>query len=222
MAGLDRATVYGLRAVTWLAGLAVSGAPMPVVASERGRLGELADFAAPIATRGLELIWQGLDQQPSLMLAGAVASAVPLVGATAALMRAMGRRARRRAVLRDLSVKGPPTAGHRPNFAWLQVENRGIPPLRLGELARIGCSQDCDLAIGGSGVAEIHALIQRTPDSEFIIFDVSDAGNGGLAVNGQPARKCNLRDGDRIEIGSARVVFHAKWMSRAGERPAAA
>lgn len=223
MAAHDRATAIGLRVAARLAGavaFAAAAVPALAAASERGQLAELADLASPVLAHGLELFWQGLDQQPSLMLAGAVATAVPLVSATAALVRAIGRSARRRAVKAELDGKTPTTGGRRPNLAWLQVEDGGTPPLRLGELVRIGCSTDCDLELGDSGIAEIHALIQRTPDSEFIIFDVSDDSEAGLAVNGQPARRCRLRDGDRIEIGSARVVFHAKWTSPTSGQPA--
>jgi hypothetical protein len=224
MAAHDGAIANRLRLASRRAGavvFAVAGSAGPALASaaEKGRLGELADLVAPVLERGVELFWLGLDRQPSLMLAGAVASAVPLVAASAALLRTIARRARHRAALREIDGKTPTTSGRGPNLAWLQVENRGTPPLRLGELARIGCSEDCDLALGHSGVAEIHALIQRTPDCEFIIFDVSDDRDAGLAVNGTPSRRCRLRDGDRIEIGSACVVFHAKWTSQAAGQP---
>lgn len=222
MAALERATAYGLRAATWLAGAMALVSATPAAAAGMGYLSDLADLAAPAAARGLELVWQGFDQQPSIMLAGAVASAVPLVGAAAALARSLGRLARRRAALREQGSAAPRTAEHNPNLAWLQVEHRGTPPLRLGELVRIGCSADCDLALGDSGVADIHALIQRTPDSEFVIFDVSDADEGGLTVNGKLSSRRRLRDGDRIGIGTAHVVFHAKSSSQTNGHPAAA
>jgi hypothetical protein len=188
-------------------------------ASEMGRLAEMAEGAAPALTRSLELAWHALSRNPSLMLAVAVASAVPLVAIAAALLRAIGRRMRRWSARRQFAPDAASTANRPPNLAWLQVENRGMPPLALGELVRIGRSTDCDLALGGSGVADIHALIQRTPDCEFIIFDVSD-DESGLAVNGKPSRQCRLRDGDRIEIGTACVVFHARWSSRVSGPPA--
>lgn len=222
MARFDRARSFGLRACFWLASIYASGIAAPANASEGTQLDELTSLGARLAARCLELIWQGLDQQPSLMLAGAVASAVPVFGATAAVIRALGRRARRRAALRSLNGKPSPAINRGPNLAWLQVEDRNSPPLRLGELARIGCSSDCDLALGDGSVAGIHALVQRTPDSEFIIFDVSEGEAGSLAINGQPARRRSLRDGDRIEIGNTRVVFHAKWTSGTSDRPEAA
>jgi len=184
--------------------------------------GTLTELASPYLSHGLHLFWQGVEQQPSLMLAGAMATAVPLVGAIAAILRAMSRRARFRARMRQLATHVPPAGAIRPNLAWLQIESHQAPPLRLGELLRIGGSSDCDLTLAESGIAGIHALIQRTPDSEFVIFDVSDATEAQLAVNGTPSRRCSLNDGDRIEIGGTRVVFHAKWVSEASGQPALA
>lgn len=158
------------------------------------------------------LVRHGLDRQPTLMLAGAAAAAVPVVAGVATLLRALGRlRAPEPGPARD----APVTTGRAPaRTAWIEVEDAATPPVRIGELVRIGCSDDCDLALGGAGLAELHALIQRTPESEFFIFDVSDAKAGGVAVNGTQARRSRLRDGDRIAIGSARVVFRTDQGTR--------
>lgn len=208
----------------WLAGAAtLSGLTFPArAADDKGRFGELVDLAAPATAHSLELFWTGIERHPSLMLAGAAATAVPLVAATAAVVRALSRRARFRARMRELSAGSPVTGGRRPNVAWLEIESHQAPPLQLGELVRIGGSADCDLTLGDSGIAGIHALIQRTPESEFIIFDVSDESEGRLVVNGTPSRQCYLSDGDRIEIGGACVVFHTKWTSQAAGEPALA
>lgn len=158
------------------------------------------------------LVRHGLDRQPTLMLAGAAAAAVPVVAGVATLLRALGRL---RAPEPGHDSDAPVTTGRAPaRTAWIEVEDVATPPVRIGELVRIGCSDDCDLALGGAGLAELHALIQRTPESEFFIFDVSDAKAGGVAVNGAPARRSRLRDGDRIAIGTARVVFRTDQETR--------
>ncbi|MGE0702061.1 MAG: FHA domain-containing protein [Hyphomicrobiaceae bacterium] len=222
MAAPDRSGVRGSRAVAWLARagafLAVLPVAAPAVAADAPSATDVAGLVAPALTRALELFWIGIERQPGLMLAGAVASAVPLVGGLAAIVRAIGRGMRRRALARQHAELAPVTTGRRPNLAWLQIENQRSPPLRLGELARIGGSADCDLALGNTGAPGIHAVIQRTPDSEFVIFDVSDESESGLAVNGTPSKRCRLHDGDRIEIGGTCVVFHAKWTGGTGEQ----
>ena len=58
------------------------------------------------------------------------------------------------------------------------------------------------------GAAPLHALIQRTPEAEFIIMDVSSATGGGLMVNGERHASWRLRNGDRIELGKAALTFH--------------
>ena len=224
MAAPDRSEAYGWTVAAWLvrlgAALAVLSATAYAASANVSGASELPGLVGPALARAIELFWIGIERQPGLMLAGAVAAAVPLVGALAAIVRAIGRSIRRRALARQRAELSPVTTGRRPNQAWLQVENARAPPLRLGELARIGGSADCDLAVVDGGAAGIHALIQRTPDSEFVIFDVSDAGAAGLAVNGTPSKRCRLHDGDRIEIGGTCVIFHARWASGAGERTA--
>jgi hypothetical protein len=86
------------------------------------------------------------------------------------------------------------------------MPDRRGPPFAVGELIRIGGSDDCDLAIADASLGGTCALIQRTAECEFILFDVS-AGEARLAVNGAPFDRCRLSDGDRIEIGNAYIVF---------------
>lgn len=177
-------------------------------------------FLADALVRFVGLVRHGLDRQPTLMLAGGAAAAVPVVAGIAALTRAVGRLAiSRRGPERDMPI----TTGRAPaRAAWIEVEDGAAPPVRIGELVRIGGSDDCDLALGDAGLADLHALIQRTPESEFFIFDVSDAKAGGVAVNGAQARRSRLRDGDRIAIGTARVVFRTDQGPRSRTITAAA
>lgn len=143
-------------------------------------------------------VQRGLDRHPNVMLAAAAALAVPMVALLAALSRAAAR------------WRQPLDAqlGDHPNHraAWIEIAGRRTPPVAVGEMVRIGDSDDCDLAIAGPSPGGTCALIQRTPDCEFILFDVS-AGAAHLAVNGALSIKCRLNDGDRIEIGNACLVF---------------
>lgn len=90
--------------------------------------------------------------------------------------------------------------------AWLELGDRPIA-LR-GELLRIGEDRDNDLTMANCGLDQHHALIHRTPESEYLVLDVSSAGAaGGLAVNGHRLAQAALKDGDCIEIGTARLRF---------------
>ncbi|MGE0765316.1 MAG: FHA domain-containing protein [Hyphomicrobiaceae bacterium] len=144
----------------------------------------------------------GLDRHPTVMLAGLTALAVPMV----ALARAVARAASdwRRRGERGLVPPGSGLVAHR--LAWIETPDMRGSPVAIGELMRIGDSEDCDLAIPEASPGGTRALIQRTPENEFILFDVS-AGEAYLAVNGAPSAKCRLNDGDRIEIGSACLMF---------------
>jgi hypothetical protein len=165
----------------------------------------------------LEPMQRGLDRHPSMKLAVAAALGIPMLALIAAASRYIMRR--RRAALSAAGVPAwePTSSG----AAWIEVANRAARPVAVGELVRIGTSDDCDLALESDGLAETHAVIERTRDREFILFDVS-AGTTGVVVNGTPARRCRLSDGDRIEIGSACVVFHTGLPESGVGGPAAA
>jgi len=147
-------------------------------------------------TELLQSVRRGLDRHPSVLLAGIVAMSVPMVALIAAGLRWRERRSQKL-----LS----PHADIIHRSAWIEVPGRGTPLMTIGEIVRIGDSDDCDLAVAGTSGSTC-ALIQRTPDCEFFLFDVS-AGEAHLAVNGTRSGKYRLTDGDRIEIGSACLVF---------------
>jgi pSer/pThr/pTyr-binding forkhead associated (FHA) protein len=91
--------------------------------------------------------------------------------------------------------------------ARIELEDRPEKTVPLGELVRIGRSEDCDLSIASLSLAEMHAVIHRSPESDFVIFDVSDNADAGLSVNGVLSRRHRLSDGDCIELGHQRVIF---------------
>jgi hypothetical protein len=159
-------------------------------------------FTVDRALVALEALQRGLDRHPSIKLAGGVAMIVPMLALLAAMSRFLARRTR--------AVRTPhpaPVCEPVPDsMAWIELLDRRAPPVAVGELVRIGKSDDCDLALETDGPPGMRAVIQRTSDREFILFDVS-SGTPGIAVNGAPAHRYRLSDGDRIEIGAACVVF---------------
>jgi hypothetical protein len=149
----------------------------------------------------LRLMQRSFVRHPTVMLASLAALAVPLVALIAATSRLAIRWRQRRAGQQETTADG---ISHRS--AWIEVAGRSSPPMALGEIVRIGDSDDCDLALPGIAPGGTCALIQRTADNEFFVFDVS-AGEARLAVNGALLDACRLADGDRIEIGNACLVF---------------
>jgi hypothetical protein len=68
----------------------------------------------------------------------------------------------------------------------------------------IGRASDCDVRIEDSGVSRRHAEV-RYSDGRVGIVDLGSTN--GLTVNGKPAERVELKDGDRIDIGHSTLIF---------------
>lgn len=91
-------------------------------------------------------------------------------------------------------------------MAWLVVE-KGISQgteFRLRDSTAIGRRGDNDIVLDDPSVSRHHAKVRRSGQS-FAIVDLG-ASNPTM-VNGQEIGRCDLHDGDRVEIGSTVMVF---------------
>jgi hypothetical protein len=81
-----------------------------------------------------------------------------------------------------------------------------LVPLPADQLT-IGRAPANELAIGSRRVSRLHAVIEHFPSG----WAIRDLGStNGTAVNGRALRRSRiLHDGDRIEIGPARLVFRS-------------
>ncbi len=73
------------------------------------------------------------------------------------------------------------------------------------EAIKIGRGEDCDLMLSSPYVSRQHAEIICHPDRTYAIQDTS---KNGTTVNGQKITRCQLRDGDVIDIGPCSLTFH--------------
>ncbi len=181
-----------------------------------------------IAAEIRALIQVGIARHPAAMLALGVAAAVPIT----ALAVGLGRTGRavwcyfNPGPRLDPAERAVTGLRRRSRAAW--IETASGSPIEIGELTRIGRGEDCELAFSDASLAEMHALIQRTADCEFIIFDVSADDDTGVCVNGHRQSRWRLRDGDRIDLGASSVVFRdasrtgrTSWLRGTAERGAA-
>jgi hypothetical protein len=77
---------------------------------------------------------------------------------------------------------------------------------------QIGRAAQADLTLEEPGVWDEHLEIQFEPDSGFV---VAPHGDALITVNGEPARRSRLRNGDRIEMGAAGLQF---WLGETTQR----
>ncbi|HWC35616.1 MAG TPA: DUF3662 and FHA domain-containing protein [Mycobacteriales bacterium] len=68
----------------------------------------------------------------------------------------------------------------------------------------IGRSSECDLRLEDPGVSRRHAEI-RYSDGRVGVVDLGSTN--GITVNGKPAERVELKDGDRIDIGHSTLIF---------------
>lgn len=68
----------------------------------------------------------------------------------------------------------------------------------------VGRAAECHLSLDDPGVWEKHFQIQLNSEDAFLL--VTDA-NTSAVIGGKPVREIPLRNGDLIEIGSAKILF---------------
>lgn len=98
-----------------------------------------------------------------------------------------------------------------PHEAWITID--GVAPVRRAvprEMLSFGREEDNDITLDDATVHRHHAVLHRTPESRFIIRDLSGKGGRGVKVNGTRVRQKALKDGDRIELGAVVILFEAR------------
>lgn len=163
-----------------------------------------------------ELLVAAHRQQPALVLvltALLVVPAIALVSLTARLVRrAWAWRAQRGQSPRTEWTRDcRPRAGVPawPASAWLELDGQGRAVPLKAEVTSIGRHQDNVLHLEHASVHRYHAVIHRNDDAHFVITDLSGVEGNGVRINGERKSCAHLADGDRIELGAARLTFAA-------------
>ncbi|GHO91851.1 hypothetical protein KSF_018990 [Reticulibacter mediterranei] len=69
----------------------------------------------------------------------------------------------------------------------------------------IGRSRECDIFLEDLAVSRLHATIRELPAGDYEIVDNRSAT--GTFVNGRAVARCQLSNGDQLQIGVSRFVF---------------
>ena len=126
----------------------------------------------------------------------AVSGAVPLASPTVSAQPA---------------VKAAEERPRRSDVATLRIlETDDELPL-TGDRLVLGRLKSCDICLDDRNASRQHAAIERE-GAGWLLVDL-ESTNGTL-VNGEPADRVRLRDGDVITIGVSEIVFHEAGASR--------
>lgn len=170
-----------------------------------GNVGE----AATIASLKDSLL-AAFAHAPALSLVVVVAAlVVPLAFAGAIVRFAMQRSAAAHAEAAEAPLADR-TGYAPPRRVWLErgARDAGERHEIVRELTRIGSAADNDIRIDGATAARYHAAITRTAERDHYAVALSGDARD-LRVNGKPAARVRLRDGDAIIIAGETMTFRA-------------
>lgn len=147
-------------------------------------------------------------EAPALVLGVAVALAIPAI----AVLGTVSRQVLRKRQQTDVHIDAP-TERTRPASAWRQKAFFELPDGRSATYAitsamtRIGRETDNDLRLTDPTVHRYHAVLEQTPEAEYIISYVGDPDYDGLRVDGLATQRHRLRGGEVLEIGAIKLRF---------------
>lgn len=180
------------------------------------------DTAQSLLAQAIAAIEVGYRQAPALVLVLSALLILPILALISLLVhRGARRKARRQALLAaerraeagaQWSQQTAPGSGLTAwaSQAWLTIEGKGYGTMPLaGQYVRIGRHQDNDIRLTDSSVHRYHAVIERTPEEEFVITDLSGKQGNGVRINGALMPQARLADGDVIELGRMKLKFES-------------
>ena len=167
---------------------------------------ETARLSAHQLTEWIEVKYR---ESPALTLGVGAALSLPALATSGVLVRLLfGRRGKHHAVSdQPATVRTRPQSTWRQS-AWLEFTQSSVARHRIGPgITRIGRETDNDLCISDPTVHRYHAVLEQTPDTEYLITYIGDPDRAGLLVDGKRVDRCRLRGGEILEIGAIRLRF---------------
>ncbi|MFN3745113.1 MAG: FHA domain-containing protein [Hyphomicrobiaceae bacterium] len=158
------------------------------------------------ARRAGSQVAEAYRRSPVMVMGLGLAGALPLLAG----LFAVGRAAWRRAAFSGEATLSPAAPTRLRDKPWISVGEgaEAVPVTFEGEILRIGRHSDNDIALEHEAVHRHHALIQRTPDGEFILMDLTAGTGNQPLLNDRPVARAALKDGDRIALGATILTFH--------------
>ena len=194
---------------------AVAAAGTEIQASEIANFFDKAKgLAVTLVARARTILGTAYARAPALVAVLAALLVVPAAALVALTGESLRRRrtaaSDRRQSTTDRSKSGGADVTPWPARAWLRIDGDAEAKQPIAApLIRIGRHEDNDILLASPSVHRHHAIIHHTTEQGFIITDMSGASGNGVVVNGERLRQALLYDGDRIELGEARMTFES-------------
>lgn len=193
------------RAADWIfAWFVAASLPTEAVAAALQPSGEFAPALVAIWSDFKIWLAREFQETPAIVLGVGFALMIPPIAVVAMLFR---RRPKPQAHRIDGVPRTVPVSAWRVQGILLAANNSGDRHIIGHGLVRIGREEDNDVQLAHGTVHRYHAVIERTPEAEFVITDISGGGGNGVRVDGQRVERARLRGGELIEIGRAQMRF---------------
>lgn len=160
-----------------------------------------------LITSATSWVFEKYKDAPALVLGVALALALPALALSSPLVRLMLHRNDSDQNQHVTTFRTRPASVWQQQ-AWLESQSSrrlNYPVTR--DLMRIGRAADNDVCLEKPGIHRYHAILERTPEAEFIISYLGDPAHDGLLIDGRPAWRERLRGGEVIEIGAVKLRF---------------
>lgn len=101
------------------------------------------------------------------------------------------------------------------DLATVTVAGMGHDVALRGERVTVGRLATCEIALSDTNVSRTHAAFVADPSG----WHVEDLGStNGTLLNGRHVKREPLRDGDVVQVGVTKLVFHAAGAARGEPR----
>ncbi|MBU2534078.1 MAG: FHA domain-containing protein [Alphaproteobacteria bacterium] len=145
---------------------------------------------------------------PELVLSLGVAFSLPAIATTGVLLRSLLASRKRRRYEFDAATQHTRPASLWRQRAALELTSANAREFVLGQgIVRIGRETDNDLCLPDPAVHRYHAVIEQTPEAEFVISYVGDPNSNGMHVDGHPVTRQRLRGGEILLLGATKLRF---------------